>query len=373
MTFVPVTTPSTVCRECALAFFCATLFFLCGFSQVSAASLESRLSTGWEYDDNVLEDPSGRTAGGAGTLSLFSTARLNSAVSASRFDLQLGYKAHHRLSSSDSLTAGDVLVQRFSAETERRVGNSVLGAAGELKLRSVYRKNQLNLLSEEGYVRGQGQLYLRRRAGSLGQLSVYWRQSFFNFESFKTFNYNSFGPRLRLTRRLGPRLAGAVEYGYTRRNCDRLVSRPDEDGGLEVLDYQQRDNLHQLDLTLSYGSAWLVNGTYTLQRNDSNNFGFSYWNNRFSFLLGRRLPGEAYLNAYVFFELRRYGDRTNLPILTEVITEENDNNGAVIKLSRPLGRVFEASLTWSLYRNQSSLRDLDFHKNLLDFALTWRF
>ncbi len=353
--------------------FLVAVFILLEFSSASAASLESRLTTGWEYDDNVLEDPSLRNDGGAGTVSLFSTARFNSASSASRLDLQAGYKAHHRIGQSDSVTAGDVLVHRISAETERRAGSSILGASGEIKLRNVYRKNSLRLLSEEGYVRGQGQLYIRHRAGGLGILSVYWRQSFFNFETFETFNHLAFGPRLRLTRRLGERLAGALEYGFTRRNCERPVSRPTADGAMETLDVEQRDNLHQLDLTLSYGSGWLVNCIYTLQHNGSNNFGFSYWNNRFSFLFGHRLPGDAFLNAYLFFELRRYSDKTSLPILTEAITEENDNNGAVIKLSRPLCSYLDASLAWSLYRNQSSLRDLDFRKNLIDCALTWRF
>ena len=136
--------------------------------------------------------------------------------------------------------------------------------------------------------------------------------------------------------------------------------------------YEQRDNLHQIDLALSWRRAWLATLIYTLQHNGSNNYGFSYWNNRFSLLHGRRLPGEIYLNAYLFFELRRYSDKTDRPILTEIITEENDNNGAVIKLSHPISSHLDASATWSFYRNQSSLRDLDFHKNLLNFALTWR-
>lgn len=338
----------------------------------ASVGLEGRLTTGWEYDDNVLEDPAERTAGGAGTVSLFSSVRMDSPQSVSRLDYQIGYKGHHRLSSNDSVSAGNILVHRLRAETERLAGTSALGVSGELKLRNVYRKNPINLLSEEGYVRGQGQLYLRRSLRSVGALTLGARVSFFDFETFDTFNFSAIGPRARLARRLGENLTGAAEYSYTRRAYDRPVSLPGPEGELLPQGYSQRDNLQQLDLSLSYGRGWLMNFIYTIQHNGSNNYGFSYWNNRFSLLHGQRLPGELYLNAYLFFELRRYSDKTDHPIQTDIITEENENNGAVIKLSRPLAARIDASVTWSLYRNQSTLRDLDFRKNLLNFALTWR-
>ena len=50
--------------------------------------------------------------------------------------------------------------------------------------------------------------------------------------------------------------------------------------------------------------------------------------------------------------------------MIDLITEENDNNGAVIKLSRPLTRSFDIYLNYSYYSNESSTRNLDFHKNI---------
>lgn len=337
-------------------------------------STETRLVLSWEYDDNVFEDHSGKVDGGSGSTSLFSRLRLSYPASITQIDYQLGYKAHHRLSDADSLTAGDVLVQRIVADSERRISPGwTAGAGGEVKLRNIYRKNELNLLSEEGYVRGSGRLYARTAAGNLGRLTLSYRYSFCNFETFHNFDYSSHSPALQLSRRLAANLVGTAGYSYARRGYERLINIPDGSGGLAQVDRQQRDNFHQFELNAAWSRGLLLSFSWALQRNLSNNYGFSYWNNRFSLLFTDRLPLGFFLNAYLFFEIKRYSDRVAQPILVEIITEENDNNGAILKLSRDITKSLEASLTASLYRNESSIRELNFHKSLVNFGLTCRF
>ena len=343
-------------------------------AEQAAITAASRITAAWEYDDNVLEETSGKTGGGSGAVSLFSKVRYGTPSAVTRLDFQAGYKGHHSLSDSDSLTAGDMLVHRLSVGGERRVfGGWVAGIGGELKSRNIYRKNQLNLLSEEGYTRGSGRLFAHRNLDGSTSLTLGYRYSFFNYETYHNFNNRCHSPRVRVSRRLGRRLIGSLEYSFTRRRYRRMICAPDGEGGLVQLNRRQRDNLHQLDMALNYGRGFVLNFIYTLQRNNSNNFGFSYWNNRLSLVFGKRLPLEVFLNAYLFFELRRYSDKTDEPILVEIITEENDNNGWVLKLSRPMTSKLEASLTYSYYSNQSSIRDLNFHKNLLNLGLTHRF
>jgi len=343
-------------------------------AQQPVVTADSRITAAWEYDNNVLEETSDKTGGGAGTVSLFSKVRYRTRSAVTQLDFQVGYKGHHRLSGSDELTAGDVLVHRLTLGSERRIAGAwTAGAGAELKSRNIYRRNELNLLSEEGYTRGSGRLFLRRNLFGSTVLTLGYRYSFFDYETFQNFNYRYHRPRARVSRKLGRRLIGSLEYSFSRRCYRRLISAPDEEGGLIRLNRRQRDNLHQLDLALNYGRGFVLNIIYTLQRNNSNNFGFSYWNNRVSLIFGKKLPLEFFLNAYLFFELRRYSDKTDEPILVELITEENDNNGWVLKLSRSLLPALEASLTYSLYRNQSSIRDLNFQKNLLNLGLTHRF
>ena len=340
----------------------------------SATTAASRITAAWEYDGNVLEETSGKTGGGAGSVSLFSRVRYRTSSAVTQLDFQTGYKGHHRLSDLDSLTAGDLLVHRLNISGQKIIaGGWIAGAGGELKSRSIYRKNRLNLLSEEGYTRGSGRIFTSKNLYGSTSLTLGYRYSFFDYETYHSFNYRAHSPRIRVSRRLRARLVGSLEYSFTRRCYRRLISAPDGNGGLVQLDQRQRDNLYQLDMGLNYGRGFVLNIIYTLQRNSSNNFGFSYWNNRFSLIFGKRLPQEVFLNAYLFFELRRYRDKTEVPILVEVITEENDNNGWVFKLSRPLVPSLEASLTYSYYRNQSSIRNLNFHKSLLNVGLTHRF
>ncbi len=339
-----------------------------------SARAESRLTIAWEYDDNVLEERSDKLSGGAGAVSLFSKVRLNYPQSLTLLNFHLGYIDHHKLAEEDKLTAGDILVLKLATDSERRIaGGWTAGAGAELKVRNIYRKNELNLLSEEGYVRGAGRLFTRKQVGDLGRLSFAYRYSFFNFETFKTFNYRAHSPSIRLSRPLAPHLAGSVQYSFTHRRYRRLINVRSPDEILVQLNERQRDSLHQLDFTMSYTRRRLVNFTWSLQRNDSNNYGFSYWNNRFSLLFAEKLPLDFFLNAYLFFELKRYSDEVDVPILIDIITEENDNNGAIVKLSRPLNETLEAALTVSVYRNESSIRELNFRKSLLNFALTCRF
>jgi len=335
---------------------------------------ETRLTLAWEYDNNVLEEPCEKLSGGAGAVSLFSKVRLSSPQSLTLLDFHLGYKGHHKMSERDRLTAGDILVNKLAVNSERWIAEGwTAGAGAEVKYRNIYRKNGLNLLSEEGYVRGAGRLFASRKIGGKGKLCLAYRYSFFNFETFDTFNYRAHSPGLQLSRSLAPYLEGSLQYSFTHRRYRRLINVRNPDGILVRLDERQRDRLYRLDFTVSYTRRRLVNFTWSVQRNDSNNYGFSYWNNRFTVLLAEKLPGDFFLNAYLFFELKRYSDEVDVPILIDIVTEENDNNGAIVKLSRPINKTFEAALTVSLYRNESSIRELNFQKSLFSLALTCRF
>jgi hypothetical protein len=338
-------------------------------------SAEGRVNAGWEYDDNVFESSSGKTAGGAAITSLFTTLRLSSPGVLTVFDYNIGYKNHHRLGGSDELVAGDVLVNRLNVVSRRRLaGPWSIGCGGDLKHRNVYHKNESNLLSEEGYLRGSGHLSATRlNLAGFADLRLEYRLTSCKFQTFETFDYFSHSPGVRLTRRLTGVSSLSLGYVYTRRGFERLISRPDSSGGLAQLDHRQRDNLHQLELGFSYTRGMLFNVSWALLRNDSNNYGFSYWNNRFTLLYADRLPGKLYLNAYLFLEVKRYSDAAGQPLLVDILTEENDNNGAVIKLSRSLGSMFEVSVTASLYHNEASIRELNFRKNAVTSTLTARF
>ena len=338
-------------------------------------SAESRINTGWELDDNVFESSEEKTTGGAATASLFSRLRINSPRTLTILNYNIGYKAHHRLDDDQSMVAGDVLVNRLSADSRRALTrNWSWGFGGDFKLRSVYRKNELNLLSEEGYSRGSGELNVtRRNLMSLADMQLEYRATFCNFETFHNFDYVSHSTGIRFRRRLSPATAMSLGYMYTRRDFERTINVRGDGGSLVPIDENQLDNLHQLELGINYARGMLLNFSWSLLRNESNNYGFSYWNNRFTLLYADRLPGALFLNAYLFFELKRYSDATGQPLLVDILTEENDNNGAVIKLSRELTSSVEASVTASLYRNESSIRELNFRKNIVSTALTFRF
>jgi hypothetical protein len=366
--------PPCLHREACLSFCLVFWMSTACLADQTVTTISSRITSAWEYDDNVFEGISGKTGSGAGAFSLFSRLRRRTPSSATRLDFQLGYKAHHLLSDSDTLKAGDVLIESLSFNSEKRISRSwVMGWGGDLKNRNIYRKNSLNLLSEEGYTHGSGRFYLRKNLRGIGSLTMGYRYFSLVYETFRNFNYRSHNPSVKISRRLSGLLTGSLEYKLTRRRYRRLISVQDGNGGLIQLDRYQQDKLHQLDLAFNYSRGFVLNFIYSLQRNDSNNFGFSYWNNRVSLIAGKRLPLEVFLNAYLFFELRRYSDKTDEPILVELITEENDNNGWVLKLSRSLVSKLDASLTYSYYRNQSSIRDLNFQKNLLSLGLTYRF
>ena len=349
-----------------------TTLHAAGTIQLSA---DSRINSGWEFDDNVFESSEGKTNGGAATASLFSRLKINSPSALTTLNYNIGYKAHHRLGGDSSMVAGDVLVNRLGADSRRALNkNWSWGFAGEFKVRNVYRKNELNLLSEEGYSRGTGQLSLTRRAlAGLADMSLEYRATFCDFETFHNFDYVSHSPGVRFRRRLGSFSAASMAYTFTRRTFERTISVPGEDGDLVSVDERQLDNLHQFEIAVNYARGMLLNFSWSLLRNSSNNYGFSYWNHRFTLLFADRLPGKVFLNAYLFFELKRYSDATGLPLLVDILTEENDNNGAVVKLSRELGASLEASLTAAIYRNESSIRELNFRKSVISSALTVRF
>ena len=360
----------TACALAVLLFSCPD--FLAGASR--STTTETRLACSWEYDDNVFQESSGQMGSGAGLVSLFSRILFRYPATLTQFNCNIGYKDHYRLSEEETRRAGDILAYRLSLDSEKRFSaNWFAGTETEFKQRHVYRKSELDLLSEEGYLRGSGKLYARRNLHHKDALTFSYRYSFFDFDTFKSFNYGAHGPSLKYSRNLSPRLTGSVSYTLTRRGYKREVFALDHQGSLVQLPIRQNDNHHQFDFSVGYSGAFLANFIYSLQNNDSNSYGFSYWNNRFIILLAGKLPRDFFLNAYLFFEIKRYSDKVSEPILIDIITGENDNNGAVIKLSKPLGPVWEGAATFSFYRNESSIRDLNFRKSLINLGLTCRF
>ena len=293
--FLSVPNPPGGTVALAIAVFCAT--FLLADNCLAADSKTSsnqRLSTGWEYDDNVFEAPGNRIGNGSAVASFFTGTRSRFVNYVTDFNFQAGYKAYHKLSDSkeDSLVAGDIMTGKADFHVVRFFGSRwLLSGDFDLKWRGVYRKNSLNLLDEEGYVRGWAKVGASRTLeDGRAQAFLGYRASFYDYETFDSFNNHAHSAIARYSRRLTGRFSGAAEYSFSRRNYERNIADPDKDGKIVERDENQRDNIHRLDLSVSYSGSQVLNLIYSLQRNDSNNYGFSYWNNRVSLVYGRLLP-----------------------------------------------------------------------------------
>lgn len=336
---------------------------VCVWGNVFAAEIEVVGTTA--YERNVYESLADVQSGMANKVSV----RANGIAwrgdrGAIKLEQQAAFK-HVWVTAPRETQGGDVFVEQFFIHGLRRIGKrSRVGIRTGLKFKQATR-----MPGEESYLRGvvDGDVItslgkhvthrLRVGMGGVDSRDLLLPKS----------NYRKIGLDLIFSR--GRQLSAHVHLDsrWVRYNRFALVLGANDQVSPSL--QTQSDRLHSVTVGGQLFAGMLVQGDYSLLRNQSNSFGYAYWAHRVQGMLVRHLGKGIDAQLLVQFHLRLYDDE--VPHLVGRVNETDayEQSIVILKLSRAIASTHVIAGQYGFYRNGAQQGDGFYRKHGLSVIL----
>lgn len=318
--------------------------------------LAHRLQAGWEYDSNIYESSTRRSASGSGRFLLNTRGERRD----ERWQMQYAYAA--------------VLQSYPGYGNENKLSHDLFGQAGvrlwpwlQLSTRAnatlkLYLENVADYATTSGSVIAGVALskkFLAELGAETGQLD-YSATDFYDF----TFG----GLELALRGSLRPNYF--VETTINRRELrygKRRALAYEGGLGLAPKPELQRDALTTWRVAMTFSRKFLVQAALEAQANHSNSFGYDFYRLRASGLLGVRFGKRWMLRAAGVVQGKRYRDDLARLNLRDLDTEREQSNFIAVDLSRDFSAAVSAVARLAFYDNESTVPGV-FYRKVLYFT-----
>ena len=328
--------------------------------------VKNRATLSAEYDDNVYK--ASRDVEGDFLGRLYYDFRLNAYPTVNNLIL-LNYQGG--LKKYASIDSQDTLVNLIKlGYTNASLGNTFLGAETSLKVRNI--RSQ-----DEDYTKFITEAYAGRDFGQgiTGQI----RGGYTRFD-FRTYNFYDYWHQrygFALQKSFGPSFNFAFQYFFQEKhfpfNAFENVGSETGDVFLAEKREKRKDVLHEPAVFLQYSRWLLVDFSYLMQINESNSYGDSYYNHRFSLSLSKTLFKGTNLHLFGITQFRDSYESVLIPHSYSIEEDDENYNSVAAKISQKFTDYLSMEFGYSRYWTSYSSRDLNFVKNLYSLGLAVSF
>jgi hypothetical protein len=335
-------------------------------SAADKVSLSNRTSLSAEYDDNVFkasDDVEGDFLG-----RLFNDFRFHAYPTANNALLlnhQFGIKKYIEIDQQDTL----INLARLGY-TNTSIDNSFLGVEASLKVRNIRSgEEDYNKAIIEGFA---GHEF---GAGVTGQVRGGYTR--FDFRSYNFYDYwlQRYGFVLQKT--YGPQLIFGVHYFFQEKHFpfNAFENFGSESGGVFLIEKGERrlDVLHEPAVFLQASYWLLADFSYLLQINQSNSYGDSYYNHRFTLGLSKAIAKKTHLHLIGVAQLRDSSESVLIPHSYSIEEDDENYNSVALKITHRFTDVISMDVGYSRYWTSYSSRELNFVKNLYSIGVSASF
>lgn len=317
--------------------------------------LSHRLQGGWEYDSNIFESSSRRTASGSARFILNTRGERRSPhwqmqyQYSSALQAYKDYRSENKLSHEASAALGARLQPWLQLTAQ---------ANGTLKF---YLENAADYGTTSGNATASFFLparFVAEVSSETGQL---------DYAETDLYDFTFTGVELALRR---PFVAtGAVAVSFNRRmlHYERQRLYYDAQSGLIVGPDKQQEALTTMRVALTYGRKVVAQLAVEAQRNRSNSFGYDFNRLRVSGLLGFRPHAGWMVRAAGLLQSKTYRDDLTKLNLRDLDTEREQSNFFVVDLSRDLSAEIAVVARAAIYDNESTVPGI-FYRKILYFS-----
>lgn len=324
--------------------------------------VKNRLQTSYEFDSNIRETPAaddsvGRIEDSSARVLFQSHAVRSSPKTRLSLIFRTGLQGYAQNSIENKL------INEFEITTAAKFGKFAAGVRGFGRL-----KLYLNDILD--YSSGYAEVYLETPLFSKISSELAVQAAGVDYQNFDIFDYSENQIKWRFSRKFTPRLGGSFELAYRNIRYDRTLNfNPNEPNfGLK-----QKDDNYRLYLQLNYTKNFLLNFTYTFQRNNSNTLGFGYARHQLILMLGTPLFSGIWLRGYAAYQNKRYTDELTPMFPVDIDTERDESNFFIADISKDLSPGLTTLVRVAYFNNESIIRSRFYRKFLLTAGFDFRF
>ncbi|MCB1152274.1 hypothetical protein KDL45_01400 [bacterium] len=277
----------------------------------------------------------------------------------------LGAKKYAEIDDEDTLI-NQLMLRYYNAD----IGNTYLGGDANFKLRNVRDEqedyNKLILRAFAGH---------DFNAGVNAEANASYTRFDFATSDFYDYWTQGFGVQLRKT--FSHRLATGASYAMEDKNYPVLAFEqiPGADGQLflQRKDELRQDLLTELGMFVTSNYYLLVNFAYTLQINNSNSYGDTYYNHRLRLGLSKALTDDLNVHLFAVANFRDSYEEVLIPHSYSVEEDDENNNQLIAKLNRRITGDWWFELRYARYWSTYSNRQFNFTKNIYSVGVSTSF
>lgn len=157
------------------------------------------------------------------------------------------------------------------------------------------------------------------------------------------------------------------------RHFDGTRARDREPAAPGVIGARRRyDDAMLVGASYSYRGPFALTAAYSYAGLDSNSFGETVQRHRVSVVAGVPLFWDLTLLAQLGLQFARYPDGIYLSPELIVLEDDENQNSAALKLTRPLGESLDLEVRWSIHQNRLRTNGFDYLRQVGGIGLTWR-
>ncbi|MFQ5824747.1 MAG: hypothetical protein ACE5JB_11870 [bacterium] len=326
--------------------------------------VKNRLQTSYEFDSNIRETSSDsvhKIEDSSLKFLFHSRAFRTSPKTRITFTYRGGLQTYFQNSIENKL------INEIETTAHLKVQKFALGFRGSGRLK-IYLNDILD------YVMGSAEVYLRLPPILNFGSEIALKSGGLNYQNFSAFDYSDIQLRWVISKIVASRFIWNFELSSKLVKYDRSIQIfiPAEDNTLAELAVNQTDKNYKLLIQLGYTKSFLLNLTYTFQRNNSNSFGYSYNKNQFIVIFGFPFAGGIWLRGFSAIQTKNYTEKTFPIFPLDIDTEREESNFFVLDFSKDIRPNITALIRIAYYNNESVIRSQFYQKTIFTVGFDLR-
>lgn len=331
---------------------------------IPSLKFKSRLKISGEMDNNIWEDSDNRISDKALRIfSNFGTSGYLTDNTYYRFGLNGGLRLYSAYSQENRI------ISTFTSNISRILPhNIILGINGFL----FYDEYKEGIRDNNSYL-GEGFVNIPKGIIGLCDIDAYYQYFKTEYKKYNFFDFSESRYLLSFRRNVNSRTMLSIFTRLGSRNYKRRAFQKKGDNSIDYKNEIQQDLSGEIGLNLQYFRKFLIQTLLLYRNNNSNSYGFSFTERKFSIIFGKKILNDYMLKLYFDFESKRYNDPGEFFIVIDINEDKEQDNRGIIEISKDISEsiAFEIRLEWR--KNESRIRKLYYTKFLLSSGLLYKF
>ena len=326
----------------------------------------ARLDYSTIYDDNIFESLSELKSDIAGR---FLVEITGTRIPCNPFLISVNYNGGFELYSQNNVE------NRWINDIEGRA-SLPLGSHLYMGIR-IHGRSKTYFKTHHGYQYYLGSPFLRWKLTSRWQGSIFYTYSILDYAEGNLYDYHYCYGGINIDLSVSSHIIWNVRFILGQSCYDRQAYEYEQvfDNTYQWFDLNQsqKDDIWEISSHIEIYKWALIQIQLSYQNNRSNSYGYSYHSPRIKVAAAKNLPWGLTIRLYWTLLMKRYTDSLQPHLQLRPDSENEENNFALIDLSKDIRENLSLRFRYGQYQNESRFQDRYYKKNIISLGFAHRF